>query len=57
MQKDISEKKKLQNELEKLIEIRKIFLKDKEENFEHQRLLTSLDCWIEDLDIQLEGYE
>lgn len=40
--------------LDTLIYIRKIFLKDKEENFKYERTLTTIDCWIEDLDISLE---
>lgn len=47
----------LTDRLERLVEIRGIFLRDREENFAHERLLASLDSWIEDLDIEISEEE
>lgn len=40
--------------LEELIRYRNIFLQDKEEQFKNERFLTTIDCHIEDLSIELE---
>lgn len=54
---EMIERTKLLNDLKVLENLRGIYLKDVEEDFKFQRTLTTLDCWIEDIVIELEKFE
>ena len=54
---EIIEEIKLLKDLKVLTSLRNIYLKDVEEDFKFQRTLTTLDSWIEDIDIELEKFK
>lgn len=54
---EMLERTKLLKDLKVLTCLRSIYLKDIEEDFKFQRTLTTLDSWIEDIDIELEKFE